>query len=219
MVDYDVVEAVERPSVEIVDQSLRRGSAGVYKHESRRTGQVTLSAEEDLVLVPAAAIAILDNRERVLHDLVVLAIDRVDLHRLARLVIGSEIVAIGLLDVYTRLMSKFVGTSFDQSQRWLSPDHVLKSRVVDDERRAFCSERREVLWVGRGGFPTEFGYRFVSRGSRHFVYVLCSGRIELSGYEDSRPLGIGTIFPDIPPPRRGRLAAPPFPQRQACRIQ
>lgn len=150
--------------MEIVDQSPRRGSARIHEHESRRTGQVTLSAEEDLILVPAAAIAILDSRERVLHDLVVLAIDRVDLHRLARLVIGSEIVAIGLLDVYTRLMSKLVGTSFDQSQRWLSPDHVLKSRVVDDECRASGGKRREVLRVGRGGFPIEFGDCFVSRG-------------------------------------------------------
>jgi hypothetical protein len=100
-----------------------------------------LSTEEDLVLVPTATIAILDLWERVLHDLVILAVDRVDLHSLAGLIIGSEVVAVSLLDVHASFVSELVGAAFDQSQGWLSADHILKSRIVDDEGRTFLGER------------------------------------------------------------------------------
>lgn len=140
MVDDDVVETVEWPAVEIVDQSLRRRSTRINKHESRRTSQISLATEEDLVLVPATSIAVLDVGERVLHDFVVFAVDRVDLHGFAGLVVGSEVVAVGLLDVHARLVGELVVAGFDESQGWFGADYIFECRVVDDESWAFGGE-------------------------------------------------------------------------------
>lgn len=97
----------------------------------------------------------------------VFAVNRVNLHRLARLVIGSEVIAVSLLNIYARLMGELVRAAFDQSQGRLASDYIFESRVVDDESRAFGGESREVLLVGRGGFPVEFGDCFEGLRSRH----------------------------------------------------
>lgn len=117
----------------------------------------------------------------------VFAVDRVDLHRFAGLVIRSEVVLVGLLDIHARFMGEFVVSSLDQSQGWFGPDYIFESRVVDDESWAFGGEGREVLCVCCGGFPVEFGDCSVSCGSRHFFWsmerLLVNGCVEASVFE------------------------------------
>lgn len=102
----------------------------------------------------------------------VFAVDRVDLHRFAGLVIRSEVVPVGLMDVHARFVGEFVVSSLDQSQGWFGPDYIFERRVVDDESWAFGGESGEVVCICCCSFPVEFGDCFVSLGNRHFFFCV-----------------------------------------------
>ena len=99
-----------------------------------------MGAVEDLVLVVARSVGVDDFRIVDLGDFVGLAIDRVELDRVAGLEVGSEVDGVCAVDVEPCFVCEFVVTFFNLGELGKASEYIvleIQSIVVDDKRRSF----------------------------------------------------------------------------------